>query len=279
MRGFALTGLLATMLLMSVSAYAQEEAVAEAAAPPPPELAQLQEQKKGTDLKNGSDAVGLQIRKDALHEAALSYGARGGLAHRTFQIQRRLVEQDQTLSKIFDFKRLLINAASGMLIEPPIISEGQRAVIVAGGGQSAAVADRIIRINRIARIVTAPRDWHLYLERDWGRVDPPPAVLLPKDKEERAVWRKAVTEGWEAGIVQADDTFQADLDRMTNDFTGMVRYRELLAQGMVSAPYAVHEDRGITGGGGEMRIGDRGVTITGQSTLIPRSPRWQSTLR
>ena len=279
MRGFALTGLLATMLLMSVSAYAQEEAVAEAAAPPPPELAQLQEQKKGTDLKNGSDAVGLQIRKDALHEAALSYGARGGLAHRTFQIQRRLVEQDQTLSKIFDFKRLLINAASGMLIEPPIISEGQRAVIVAGGGQSAAVADRIIRINRIARIVTAPRDWHLYLERDWGRVDPPPAVLLPKDKEARAVWRKAVTEGWEAGIVQADDTFQADLDRMTNDFTGMVRYRELLAQGMVSAPYAVHEDRGITGGGGEMRIGDRGVTITGQSTLIPRSPRWQSTLR
>jgi defect in organelle trafficking protein DotC len=259
-----------------------ERTVTEAkAAPPPPEMAQLQEQQDGTAAEKEAAvaAVGLKIRLDALREAAWSYGARGGLAARTFAIQRRIAELDGALSKAFDFRRLLLNAPSGLMIEPPVVTEAQKATIVDGGGQSAAVADRIIRINRVARIVTAPRDWHLYLERDWGQVEAPPAVLLPKDRAERDEWRVYVRQGWDAGVQQADETFQADLDRMTSDLVGMVRYRELLAQGMISATFAAHEDRGITGGGSEMRIGDRGVTITGQSVLIPRSEQWQSKLR
>lgn len=246
--------------------------------PPPPVLRDLQEQTKGTDdLK--PDSLGLHIRTDALREAALSYGARGGLAFRTFEIQRRLAEYDASLGKTFDFSRLLITAPSGLLIEPPVVSEAQRAVLVGAGGQAAAVADRIYRINRIARIVTAGRNWHLYLERDWGRVEPPPAILLPRDEDERAAWRQFVKQGWDAGIAQAEEIFEADLDRLANDFVGMVRYRELLAQGMISPPYALGEDRGVTGGGREMRIGDRGVTITGPSELIPRSGTWTPATR
>ncbi|MDD3288743.1 MAG: type IV secretory system conjugative DNA transfer family protein [Alphaproteobacteria bacterium] len=249
--------------------------------PPPPDMASLQEQNIATDLpkKDDSPAGGMQIRKDALREAALSYGARGGLAARTFEIQRRLAEYDTNFMKIYDFRRLLIAAPSGLLIEPPVVSEAQQAVLVNGGGQEAAIADRIYKINRAARIVTAARDWHLYMERDWGRVDPPPGLLLPKDEEERNLWRKWVAEGWEEGIKQAQETFESDLTRMTNDFVGMVRYRELLAQGMISPPYALNEERGITGGGSEMRIGDRGVMITGPSALIPRSDKWTTAPR
>lgn len=244
--------------------------------PPPPSLSDLQEQfapdEQGEEGK--AAALGLQIRADAMREAALSYGARGGLASRTFQVQRRLAEYDASLSKAFDFSRLLVAAPSGLLIEPPVVSEAQRAVIVNSGGQAAAVADRIYRINRVARIVTAARNWRLYLERDWGRVDPPAAILLPKTDEEKAAWASFVKQGWDQGYKQADETFEADIDRMTNDFTGMIRYRELLAQGMISAPYALSDDRGVTGGGSEMRVGDRGVTITGQSSLIPKSEAW-----
>jgi len=242
--------------------------------PPPPLLNEMQDLATVPDQDTSTEQMGLQIRKDALREAALSYGARGGLAFRTFQIQRRLAEYDASLTKAFNFARLLVAAPSGLLIEPPIVSEAQRAVLVSSGGQAAAVADRVYRINRIARIVTAPRDWHLYLERDWGKVDPPPNLLLPRDDVERDEWKKWVQEGWHAGTEQAEDTFEADVDRMTNDFLGMVRYRELLAQGMISPPYARNEDRGVTGGGKEMRIGDRGVAITGQSLLNPRSDQW-----
>jgi defect in organelle trafficking protein DotC len=241
--------------------------------PPPPVLHDLQEQAVGADdLK--PETLGLHIRSDAIREAALSYGARGGLASRTFDIQRRLAEYDVSLNKTFNFSRLLIMAPSGLLIEPPIVSEAQRAVLVNAGGQAAAVADRIYRINRVARIVTASRNWHLYLERDWGRVDPPSSILLPLDDNERTAWRQYIKQGWDAGVAQAEEIFEADLDRLVNDFVGMVRYRELLAQGMISPPYALGEDRGITGGGSEMRVGDRGVTITGPSALIPRSDSW-----
>jgi defect-in-organelle-trafficking protein DotC len=246
--------------------------------PPPPVLEDLQNETSSEgDVK--PESLGLQIRADALREAALSYGARGGLAFRTFQIQRRLAEYDSSLSKTFDFSRLLIAAPSGLLIEPPIVSEGDRAVIVKSGGQAAAVADRVFRINRVARIVTASRNWHLYLERDWGRVDPPPGILDPKTDDERAVWREYVKEGWTAGMKQAEETFEADLDRLTNDFIGMVRYRELLAQGMITPPYALADDRGVTGGGSEMRVGDKGLTITGPSALISRSDKWTPATR
>ena len=211
--------------------------------PPPPQLNDLQEQVTGEESK--ADQMGLQIRADAMREAGLSYGARGGLAFRTFEIQRRLAEYDTSMSKAFDFSRPAVAAPSGLLIEPPIVSEAQRAVLVNAGGQAAAVADRIYRINRVARIVTAPRNWRLYLERDWGKVGSPPSILLPKDDNEREAWRGYVKQGWDEGIKQAEDTFESDLDRMTNDFVGMVRYRELLAQGMISPPYALADDRGI----------------------------------
>jgi defect-in-organelle-trafficking protein DotC len=251
---------------------------ANALSPPPPVLMDLQEQtNNGADLQ--PEKLGLQIRADALREAALSYGARGGLAFRTFQIQRRLAEYDTSLSKAFSFSRLLIAAPSGLLIEPPVVTEAQRAVLVKSGGQAAAMADRIYRINRVARIVTASRDWRLYLERDWGKVDPPPAILLPKDDSEREAWRAYIKQGWDAGVTQAEETFEADLDRLTEDFVGMVRYRELLAQNMISPPYALADDRGVTGGGSMMRVGDRGLTITGPSALNPRSDIWTPATR
>ncbi len=250
-----------------------------AVSPPPPALKDLQEQFVSDADEAQPDSVGLQIRADALREGALSYGARGGLAYRTFEIQRRLAEYDTSMSKTYDFSRLLIAAPSGLLIEPPIISEAQKNVLVQAGGQAAAVADRIYRINQVAKIVTAGRNWHLYLERDWGRVDPPPAILLPKNAEEQAAWSAYVKQGWDQGIAQAEETFESDINRLTADYTGMIRYRELLAQNMVSPPYALSDDRGVTGGGNEMRVGDRGVSITGQSALLPKSATWTPATR
>jgi defect-in-organelle-trafficking protein DotC len=240
--------------------------------PPPPVLSDLQEVTQGEGAAAGQ--VGLQIRADAMREGALSYGARGGLASRTFEIQRRLAEYDLSMSKTYDFNRLLIAEASGLLVEPPVVSEADRAVIVKAGGQTAAVADRVYRINHIARIVTSSRNWRLYLERDWGVVDPPPDVLLPRTEEERAIWRDYVKKGWDEGVKQAEEIFEADLDRMSADYVGMIRYRELLAQKMISPPFTLADDRGVTGGGSEMRVGDRGVSITGQSQLNPRSGEW-----
>jgi defect-in-organelle-trafficking protein DotC len=265
---------LALLLIAPCAAQAKEvpDRLEPAAGPtvPPPTLNDLKEIDEGSD----EPPTGLQLRQEALHEAAVSFGARGGLARRTWEIMQELRLHAAALDRTFDFSRLLVPVSSGLLMEPPIVSEADDASVVAERGQEAAVANKIYRINQNARIVTTPRNWRAYLERDWGDVTPPPSILLPQDDDERDEWTGWVEIGWREGYKQADDIFQADLDRLVRDFTGMVRYRSLLAQGIISAPYAAHQDRGVTGGGNEMRVGDQAITITGASQLNPNAMRW-----
>lgn len=234
-----------------------------------------------TRITNLADTLGDndEIRMSALREAAISYGARGGLAHRTAEIRTTLETKTATMDQIYDFRRLLIPAPSGLLIEPPIITEGEDALLIEGDGQSAAVTDKIYNINREARIVSSPRNWRAYLERDWGEVTLPPQVLFPQTDKEKSVWVEYLTKGWSEGVSQADEIFQADLNKLVADYSGMIRYRKLLNKGIVSAPFALQVDRGVTGGGDEMRVGDRAVQITGPSQLMTEAYEWQPVSR
>ncbi len=269
-------GALAFLVLLAVS-FSFPSKAEEVAAPRP--LHDLQEIEKVGDIVNEETGMKLDIRLEAMRESALSFGARGGLAMRTFEIRKELDSRASYLNKIFDFNQLLIPAPSGLLIEPPIISESVDAMIIEASGTEAAVADRIYNINVNARIVSNSRNWREYLERDWGGVQDPPDILRPENDKEREQWRKLVEKGWNKGIEQADAIFEDDLNRLIADFSGMVRYRKLLAQNMVSAPFALQVDRGVTGGGDVMRIGDRAIQITGMPELITGHDRWQPASR
>jgi defect-in-organelle-trafficking protein DotC len=250
------------------------EVLAQAEPPVPPSLVELQTIEKENTLAE-NDGLPLDIRRDAIKEAAISLGARGGLAWRSFAIRKELESRARYLDRVFDFSQLLVAAPSGLLIEPPIISESINAMLIEGDGQQAAVSDRIFHIVNNARIVSTPRTWRTYLEREWGTVEEPPDILRPEDEEERKIWVELVTKGWEEGVRQANEIFEEDLSILVADYEGMIRYRTLLAQGMVSQPYALQVDRGITGGGEEMRVGDRAVQITGVPELITGSEQWK----
>ena len=264
------------VVLSPLSVHAQEEE--KDPLDPPPELHELQNIEREFFIEEGDekDSLPLDIRGDALKEAALSYGARGGLSWRTYYIRKELDKQSRYLDKVFNFKHLLIAAPSGLLIEPPIISEMYDAMLIVPNGTEAAVADRVLNIGKNAQITSSARTWNQYLERQWGEVAPPPDILRPINDEEREIWIQHVNKGWEKGIEQADAIFQADLNRLVADYQGMVRYRSLLAQGMVSPPYAMQVDRGVTGDGKTMRIGDRALAITDPSKLqAKRYKEWQ----
>lgn len=250
-----------------------------AASPKPQTLADIASKRYEGPLGDAATKLPLDIRLDAIKEAATSYGARSGLAFRTFQIRADLKGKGAYMDKVFNFRQLLIPAPSGFLIEPPIISESLDAMIIEGDGQRAAVSDRIYNINKNAKFVSTARNWRQYLERDWGTVDEPPAILLPKNDEEIAIWESHVATGWEEGYSQADEIFEQDLNTLTSDYEGMVRYKKLLAHNMISPPYALQTDRGVTGGGEEMRVGDRAVEITGKPVFIPGANEWQPVSR
>lgn len=245
----------------------------------PASLKSLQNIERSEDVFKDADSKIIDIRKDALQEAAISLGARGGLAHRTYQIRKLLKSRAAHLNKIFDFRQLLIPAPSGLLIEPPIISEAIDNMLIGDGGTQAAVADRVFEIGVNARIVSAPRTWNQYLERSYSNVEKPPQLLRPENKEERENWKKWVALGWAQGVAQADAIFEEDLARLRADYEGMVRYRKLLAQGMVSQPYALQRDRGITGGGHVLRVGDRSISLTGLPQLKSGHEEWRPASR
>lgn len=246
---------------------------------PPPALSELENIPKLNVITDIDTGLPFDVRNEAVREAALSYGARGGLAWRTYHIRAELETRASYMDKVFDFRQLLIPAPSGLLIEPPIVSESVNAMIIDNNGREAAVADRVYNISRNAQIVGAGRSWRNYLEREWGDVQPPPDILRPNDAEERARWIEWVREGWQKGIDQANQIFEQDLNQLTAHYQGMVRYRMLLAQGMVSPPYALQVDRGVTGGGSRMRVGDRAVEITGMPEFKPETETWQPASR
>lgn len=265
------------------SALKAQTQISEADFPPPPTIEFLQEiepeiftaqVQEDIDEAQNNSALPFDIRAEAIREGALSLGARGGLAWRTFEIRLELERRKDYMNKVFDFRQLLIPAPSGLMIEPPIISESVNAVIIESSGQQAAVTDRYLDIITDAKIVPTAKSWRNYLEREWGEVALPPDLLRPVNEDERKLWRRLVADGWEQGIEQADDIFQADLDELVADYNGMIRYRVLLAQNMVSPPYALQVDRGVTGGGPEMRVGDRNIQITGPSELVSGTERW-----
>lgn len=241
----------------------------------PPRLDDLISIKKENKAVKDEAVLPLDIRGDAMKEAALSFGARGGLAWRTWYIRQELETRARYMDKVFDFRQLLIPAPSGLLIEPPVVSEAMDATLIDNRGMDAALADRVLSINQNARIVSTARTWRSYLERQWGEVIPPPDILRPATQAEREIWEENIRKGWLEGIGQADEIFQLDLNKLTADFQGMVRYRSLLTQGMISPPYASQIDRGVTGDGNTMRIGDRELSITELPQLQTGYKKWQ----
>jgi defect-in-organelle-trafficking protein DotC len=246
--------------------------------PPPMEHLQRVNETEGQNISDDllTKKMSVDMRRDAQREAALSYGARGGLAKRAYEIMEEMRAYDATLDKVFNFRALLVKAPSGLLIEPPIVRESLDATVITEGGNEAAVADQILKINKQAKIVTAPRDWRQYLEMDYPtEIVPPPRILWPKNPKEQASWNGWIKQGWQAGYEQGEQIFEANIAQMVADYSGMVRYRMLLAEGKISQPYALQEDRGVTGGRNEMRVGDRALRITGPSQFLTGADLWK----
>ena len=127
-----------------------------------------------------------------------------------------------------------------------------------------------------ARFATTPPNWHDYLWMTYTKPDVPSKFLLPRNKEEHRVWKRAIQTGWEKGIQQAYSIFQQSLARLKRDYQGMLLYRKLLQEKMVSPPYVSTTALGVTGNGTDMRINDQVLRITELPKLQTDSANWKA---
>jgi defect in organelle trafficking protein DotC len=236
----------------------------------PPSLEALQATRPGDQHGDGLDAG----RGDALRQAAMIYGAQGGLAGRAFAINEMLRGYEAVLDTTFDFRSLVLPVGSGQtLMRPPIISQAQLAFALGEGGQVARETACIYEITREAQLTSAPPNWREYLVRTWAKPQRPADAALPRTDREVAYWNKWVAEGWAQGEKQAVAIFQSDLSRLQRDIDGMARYRVLLNAGLVEQPRVAFQNRAFEGGRDNLHIGDRVVRITDQPGLQGRNSR------
>ena len=237
----------------------------------PPSLEVLQAARPGINPK---DELG-GPRGEALREAALSYGARGGLAARAFAINELLRRFEARLDAAYDFHSLVLAVGDGQtLMRPPVVTEAEMAFALADGGQTARETGHLYAITRQAQLASAPPNWRTYLVRTWVTPTPPPDALRPRSDEEVVYWDRWVAEGWAKGERQAVEIFLSDLARLERDLIGMARYRVLLRAGLVESPTLAFERKPVEGGRDQMRVDDKTIRITNQPGLNADQKQW-----
>lgn len=240
--------------------------------PGPPEFEKLQLLSRQGDLKTEAENINF-IRLDAVRDTAMSIGARTALAWRASQINRMLATQADRLDAVFNFRGLVLDDS----IMPPVLLESRQALTM-DNPQTLRVADRNYQILKQAYFVTAAPSWREYLIMDQKSPDEPDLSLLPATDEEVRAWQQGIIKGWEDGLKQANMIYDENLSRLKRDYQGMVRYRMLLAQNMVSAPQVAQRDLGVTGGGESLAVNDRILTIKALPSLKADSQTWKPSI-
>lgn len=198
----------------------------------------------------GQDNAPDSARVKAIREAGLSVGASAGFASQSKVILGRYCllpeavecataakEKSQAMDGIFMFRPLMDER--GFL--PPVITEVSDSVEVSANKMK--ISGKVYRIDRPARFVQGVMTWRDYLTvgLEPGEVEVLPRSLIPKTSDEKKAWADGVRDGWKLGYDRALEVFQANIDRLKADYLGMLRYKRLLALGLIKAPVVGHD--------------------------------------
>lgn len=237
----------------------------------PMSLKSLESVEVNEPFRGNPEGTGLSgIRVKALEDTAMSLAAQGGLASEAERMNKSLEKDKWYLETLFNFNGMMLS--HGVL--PPVLVQGDNSLNLADPN-TIRVADKTYKIVQQARFATTPPNWRDYLWMSYPKPDVPTRFLLPKNNDERKVWVRAVKLGWEKGTQQAHSIFQQNLARLKRDYQGMILYRKLLMQHMISQPFVSRTELGVTGDGNDMRINDQVLRITEMPKLQTESHGWR----
>lgn len=235
------------------------------------DIAQLERVRVAIVHNTGSKTELSQLRVRSLQDSAMTIGAQGGLAWSSNQMNVRMTADLKYLDSIFNFNAMMLS--HGVL--PPVLVEGDFSLNLADPN-TIRVADRTYKIAQQARFATTPPNWREYLWFSYTKPELPDRTLLPRTDYEQAVWRAGIRSGWEKGIQQGYNIFQQNLARLKRDFKGMLLYRKLLQQKMISPPFVSRTELGVTGDGEDMRVNDQVLRIVELPQLQTNSKGWRA---
>ena len=225
---------------------------------------------------NDGDGEGIpEFRRRALLEAARERGSRMGYARRGWEIGGLLERRSSQLDRAFDFSHVAAKAPGGTgYVIPPVVSRGTDAFEGDVRRRKVSVVDEYLTIASPGEIRPVRPTWRDYLLFEPARPDDPGSAPLPRSQAERTRFTEWFGEGWRAGADLADSEITSRLERLRRDYEGMLRYRRLVSRGMMDRMVLRDADFGVTGGGGEMRVGNRTVRIVSDAAFRADPRRW-----
>jgi len=241
-------------------------------------LRDLEELDFSPDTSLETEAPGKRLRLDAIRDAALAAGGQHGFASRMNQLKAIFEERATQIEAIFDFSTLMRLASKGeqeMFFLPPVITEASNVKRLTNSGSTVQVSGLYYEITRPAQLTLRAPNWRQYLLFDQELyLSLPPRPLMPKGTEEVSVWRENVRTGWHAGIGQAEEEMSYRIERLAQDFIGMLRYMRLVMSGKIEAPFVAVLKKDVVGDRDTMRLDERVYKISIPAALVNDTSQW-----
>lgn len=230
----------------------------------PHELKELLEVKNGAP--KGESAVS-QMRPSAIREAAQLATLQKAMEWRYGQLVDETEKYANIMDAAFNFSPLLLTQGQA-LIMPPMLAKGGASMRIEDN-DTATSARATYELIEPARYIASPPTWREFLMVDsFPKAEEPNPALLPRNQEERAIWRKAVREAWNEGEEQADQLYVDNVSRMAREYRGIMLYHLLTAQHLLSKVGTASARLGRHASGNKLNIGQHVYRITRPSAFV-----------
>ena len=240
----------------------------------PAELAGLLEM---TGTATGKEKTAVQLmRPKAIREAARLVTFQTAMSWRYGQLVTETERYSAIMDTAFNFAPLMLTQDEA-LIMPPLITRAGASMRIEDNA-TATAAKTTYELLEPARYIAVVPNWREFLMADdFPEPEQPNPAVLPKNAEERAIWRTAVREAWEQGLVEADQLYADNVSRMARSYRGVMLYHLLTAQHLMSRVNTASADLGTrrSDNGNKLNIGQKVYRITAPSafTVAPAASR------
>ncbi|NBV28485.1 hypothetical protein EBR43_04245 [bacterium] len=210
-------------------------------------------------------------RFEVIRDSALMYSAQCSLRFHYHIINEALKNKASLLDKIYNFQPIMLDHD----ILPPVVIQSDRSIEKVSSNHLI-IADKTFKILKDAAFLTTPLTWREYLIENILEPAVPDKSFLPGNNLEKEVWAKYVEQGWEAGKEQAFRIFSNNIDRLNQEYLGMIAFHRLFQQGLMTAPIINEIENGVTMNADVMNINQRILAIAQQGFLEGDYQRWHS---
>ncbi|WP_281188471.1 type IV secretory system conjugative DNA transfer family protein [Vibrio harveyi] len=214
-----------------------------------------------------------------------NYGFNHGYITEMKYLEKKMMERKSHWDVLFSFKdlsSLLSNgAAKGLYLIGGVVDEVDSSVKTINDELIIAAGTRF-KIRKYPRLAPSPPHWYDYLfKKENMDLSPPAKSILPKNANERAMWKRAIDTGWERGVESARAEFRKRYQHLFADLIGITNYWYLVEIGMITEVnvgttnyYLQHrklED------GEELTFNPTAIQINTQSEFVTKPELWHGT--